>query len=105
MALTEKLKNYSELQVEEISEKNVLTANKIIFITRYSRDIDRFRSFYNVATRNRRKIVVTPKTAYLLSKPCLLGVRGRLEIVQMLVLMEAFYGLVDLKGYCVSIVG
>jgi ribonuclease J len=33
-----------------------------------SRDIDRFKSFYEVAKNNGRKMVITPKTAYLLTK-------------------------------------
>jgi ribonuclease J len=48
--------------------KIVSSTNKIVFVTRYSRDLDRFRSFYNVAKKNGRKIIITPKSAYLLSK-------------------------------------
>jgi len=40
----------------------------MVFVTRYSRDMDRFRSCYNVAKNNGRKIAISPKTAYLLSK-------------------------------------
>jgi len=68
MALKEKRKNFSEEQVETLSDKIVSSTDKVVFVTRYSRDIDRFRSFYNVARKNGRKIVVTPKSAYLLSK-------------------------------------
>ena len=68
MALKEKRKNYSEAEVEELSDKVVSSTEKIVFVTRYSRDLDRFRSFYNVAKKHGRKIVVTPKSAYLLSK-------------------------------------
>ena len=68
MALKEKRKNYSEAQVEELSDKVVSSTDKIVFVTRYSRDLDRFRSFYNVAKKHGRKIVVTPKSAYLLGK-------------------------------------
>jgi ribonuclease J len=68
MALKEKRKNYSEAQVEHLSNGIVSSTNKIVFITHYSRDMDRFRSFYNVAVKNGRKIVISPKTAYLLSK-------------------------------------
>jgi mRNA degradation ribonuclease J1/J2 len=39
-----------------------------VFVTHYSRDMDRFRSFYNVARNNGRKMVISPKTACLLSK-------------------------------------
>jgi ribonuclease J len=68
MAVREKRKNYSEAQVEALSSEVVASSDKIVFVTRYSRDMDRFRSFYNVAKRNGRKIVVSPKTACLLSK-------------------------------------
>ena len=64
----EKRKNYSEQQVETLSGKVVSSTSKIVFVTRYSRDMDRFRSFYNVAKNNGRKIVVSPKTAHLLSR-------------------------------------
>jgi ribonuclease J len=64
----EKRKNYSEQQVETLSDKVVSSTDKIVFVTRYSRDMDRFRSFYNVAKNSGRKIVVSPKTAHLLSR-------------------------------------
>lgn len=68
MALKEKRKNHSEAQVEHMSNGIVISTNKIVFVTHYSRDMDRFRSFYNVARRNGRKMVISPKTACLLSK-------------------------------------
>jgi ribonuclease J len=68
MSLKEKRKNYSEAQVEHMGNKIVSSTNKIAFVTHYSRDMDRFRSFYNIAKKNGRKMVVSPKTACLLSK-------------------------------------
>ena len=68
MVEVEERRNYSEQQVEQLSGKVVSSTDKIVFISRYSRDMDRFRSFYNVARNNDRKIVISPKTAYLLSK-------------------------------------
>jgi ribonuclease J len=68
MVEKEKRKNYSESQVEQLSNETVSSTDKMVFVTRYSRDMDRFRSFYNVAQKNGRKIVVSPKTAYLLSR-------------------------------------
>jgi len=68
MALKEKRQNYSEPQVEDKSNQIVASTDKIVFTTHYSRDIDRFRSFYNVAIKNGRKLVIPPKNAYLLSK-------------------------------------
>lgn len=68
MVEQEKRTNYSEQQVETLSNQTVSSTDKIVFVARYSRDMDRFRSFYNVARDNGRKIVVSPKTAYLLSQ-------------------------------------
>lgn len=68
MVEEEKRKNYSERQVEKLSDTVVSSTGKIVFDARYSRDTDRFRSFYDVAKNNGRKIVVSPKTAYLLGK-------------------------------------
>jgi ribonuclease J len=64
----EKRKNYSESQVRQLSNEVVSSTDKLVLAMRYSRDLDRFRSFYKVAKKNGRKIVVSPKTAYLLSK-------------------------------------
>jgi len=68
MALKENRKNYSESHVEQRCNRIVSSTDKIVFVARYSRDLDRFRSFYKVARENNRKIVITPKSAYLLSK-------------------------------------
>lgn len=68
MVEQEKRKNYSESQVRQLSNEVVSSTDKLVFAMRYSRDLDRFRSFYKVAKKNERKIVVSPKTAYLLSK-------------------------------------
>ena len=68
MVETEKRKNYSESEVKQLSNEVVSSTDKLVFAMRYSRDLDRFRSFYTVAKKNDRKIVISPKTAYLLSK-------------------------------------
>jgi ribonuclease J len=68
MVEKEKRKNYSEAQVKTQSDEIVSSTHKMVFVTRYSRDMDRFRSFYEVAKKNGRRVVVSPKTAYLLSK-------------------------------------
>lgn len=68
MSRREKRRNFSEAQVEAASDRLVSGNDKIVFTTHYSRDMDRFRSFYNAASKNNRNIVITPKTAYLLSK-------------------------------------
>jgi ribonuclease J len=68
MVEKENRKNYSESQVEKLSHKIVSSTNRIVFATHYSRDLDRFKSLYKVAKSNDRKIVISPKTAHLLSK-------------------------------------
>jgi len=68
MVEVEKRKNYSESQVEKLSNEIVSATNKIVFVAHYGRDMDRFRTFYNVAKNNDRKFVISPKTAHLLSK-------------------------------------
>jgi ribonuclease J len=68
VAVKETRQNFSELQVKEKSKEIVKLTDKIVFTMRASRDIDRFRSFYEVAKETKRTMVVTPKTAYLLTK-------------------------------------
>jgi ribonuclease J len=60
--------NYSEEQVQQISAEIVSKAEGTVFVMHASRDIDRFKSFYRVAEKTNRKLVITPKTAYLLCK-------------------------------------
>jgi len=68
MVKTEQRKNFSELEVKNLSNEIVCKTKKIVFVAHYGRDTDRFRTFYNVAKNNDRKIVISPKTAYLLSR-------------------------------------
>lgn len=68
MARKESRKNVSEPQVRKESDKIVGSTGKAVFTMRASRDIDRFNSFYKVAKKNKRKLVITPKTAHLLTK-------------------------------------
>lgn len=68
MVDVEKRKNYSEDQVKQLTEEVVSSTDRIVFTMRYSRDLDRFRSFYEVAKKHGRQIVISPKTAYLLCK-------------------------------------
>jgi ribonuclease J len=68
MAFKEKRSNLSETQVQERSNRIITSTDKIVFVARYSRDLDRFRTFYRAAIKNGRKIVITPKSAYLLNK-------------------------------------
>jgi ribonuclease J len=68
MAEHETRQNYSEPQVKQISNRIVAQTDKVVFTIHASRDIDRFKSFFEVAKNNNRKLVITPKTAYLLTK-------------------------------------
>ncbi len=68
MALHDSRQNFSEPQVRKESDRVVASTEKAVFTMRASRDIDRFNSFYHVARKNGRKLVVTPKTAHLLTK-------------------------------------
>ena len=68
MALKEKRQNFSEPQVKHECDKIVSSTDKAVFAMRASRDIDRFNSFYKVAQKNNRRLVITPKTAHLLTK-------------------------------------
>ncbi len=64
----ERRKNYSESEVESLSNDIVSETKKIVFVAHYGRDTDRFRTFYNVAKNHNRKFVISPKTAHLLSR-------------------------------------
>jgi ribonuclease J len=68
MVEKEKRSNYSESEIKEKSNSIVSETDKIVFVTHYGRDTDRFRTMYEVAKENNRKIIIPPKTAYLLSK-------------------------------------
>jgi ribonuclease J len=60
--------NFSEFEVKEKSNEIVSGTKKIVFITHHGRDIDRFRTIYEVAKQNGRRIVIFPRLAYLLKK-------------------------------------
>ena len=68
MAEKETRQNYSEQQVQQISSTIVSLTDKAVFTMRASRDIDRFKSFYETAKKTNRKLVISPKTAHLLTK-------------------------------------
>ncbi|MEJ5292484.1 MAG: MBL fold metallo-hydrolase [Candidatus Methanosuratincola sp.] len=60
--------NYSEEEVRERGEFIARKTDKIVFVMRHSRDVDRFRTFYEIAKATGREIVVTTKNAYLLGR-------------------------------------
>ena len=68
MVEEERRRNYSESQVKELSGGIVSETDKLVLVTHYSRDMDRLRTFYRVAVENGRRLVISPKTAYLLDR-------------------------------------
>ncbi|MCK5561434.1 MAG: MBL fold metallo-hydrolase, partial [Thermoplasmata archaeon] len=59
---------YTEKGVKRESNKILKNSNKLVVTTFYGRDVDRMRTFYEVAKNNRRKFVVSVRTAVLLKK-------------------------------------
>ncbi|MFQ5885440.1 MAG: MBL fold metallo-hydrolase, partial [Thermoplasmata archaeon] len=68
VASEEKRKNYTEAEVKSHSKAVVRKAGKKLVVTTfYPRDVDRMRTFYEVAKATGRKFVVSSKTAHLLT--------------------------------------
>lgn len=68
VASEEKRKNYTEAEVKRKSKAVVKKAGKKLVITTfYPRDVDRMRTFYEVAKETGRKFVVSSRTAHLLN--------------------------------------
>lgn len=65
VAPEEKRKPYSEEEVLNTGRKIVERSRKLVVMTSYSRDIDRFKTFHRVAKDTGRVFVIQPKTAYL----------------------------------------
>jgi ribonuclease J len=59
---------HSESTVKAESHSVVANASKLVIVAFYSRDIDRFKTFYEIAKDNDRKFVISLKLAYLLWK-------------------------------------
>jgi ribonuclease J len=59
---------HSEARVKEESNAIVANASKLVVVAFYSRDVDRFRTFYEIAKNNGRKFVIPLKLAHLLSR-------------------------------------
>jgi ribonuclease J len=59
---------HSEAQVKEESSRIVANAAKLVVASFYSRDIDRFKTFYDIAKENDRKLAIPIKLAHLLYK-------------------------------------
>ncbi len=63
----EKRKNHSEALVQSESLKLASDSKGLVLAMRYPKDIDRFQSFYAIAKKTGRKLVISLKTAHLLS--------------------------------------
>jgi len=59
---------HSEARVKDESNAIVANASKLVVVTFYSRDVDRFKTFHEIAKNNDRKFVIPLKLAHLLSK-------------------------------------
>jgi len=59
---------HSEARVKDESNAIVTNASKLVVVAFYSRDVDRFKTFYEIAKNNDRKFVIPLKLAHLLSK-------------------------------------
>jgi len=68
MVEEERRENYSESEVKGNSNRIVSGTRKMVFVTHYGRDTDRFRTMYEVAKENDRKIAIFPRMAHLLTK-------------------------------------
>ncbi len=62
----ERRKDYTEQEVYSESTKVVKGNGKLILAMRYPRDLDRFRTFYEVAKATGKTLVISLKTAHLL---------------------------------------
>ena len=62
----EKRKNHTEQIVREGSGKVVDETKGLILAMRYPKDLDRFRSFYELASKKGKTLVISMKTAHLL---------------------------------------
>jgi ribonuclease J len=68
MAPHETRQNYSEARVKQLSSQIISETSKTVFVMHAGRDIDRFKTFYSVCKKTGRQLVITPKTAYLITK-------------------------------------
>ena len=59
---------HSESKVKSESNEVVANTSRLVIAAFYSRDIDRFKTFYEIAKNNNRKFVIPLKLAYLLNR-------------------------------------
>ena len=66
VAKKESRKNHTEPFVLEESTKVAKASEGLVLCMRYPKDMDRFRTFYNIAKQTGKEILISPKTAHLL---------------------------------------
>jgi ribonuclease J len=64
----ESRKLHSEMEVRDAANKLVSSTSKLVTTSFYGRDIDRLNTFYSIAIANKRKFVISTKTALLLTR-------------------------------------
>ena len=64
----ESRKLHSEMEVRDAANKLVSSTSKFVATSFYGRDIDRLNTFYSIAAANKRKFVISMKTALLLTR-------------------------------------
>jgi ribonuclease J len=64
----ESRKLHSEMEVRDAANKLVSSTTKLVTTSFYGRDIDRLNTFYSIAVANKRKFVISMKTALLLTR-------------------------------------
>ncbi len=62
----EKRADYSEEKVYSESLKAAKETKGLLMAMRYPKDLDRFRTFYEIAGKTNRELIISPKTAHLL---------------------------------------
>ncbi|MFH0849226.1 MAG: MBL fold metallo-hydrolase [archaeon] len=58
--------NYSEEEVKKTANELISKTDKMVFVAHAGRDMDRFRTFYEVAQKTGRRLVISPRMAFLL---------------------------------------
>jgi ribonuclease J len=64
----ESRKLHSEIEVRDAANKLVSSTSKLVTTSFYGRDIDRMNTFYSIAVANKRRFVISMKTALLLTR-------------------------------------
>jgi len=66
VSASEKRKNHTESLVRSESSKVCENCGKLILAMRYPKDLDRFKTFHEIAKKTGKKLVISLKTAHLL---------------------------------------